>query len=76
MGLAESIYTVMVLCVNEYHTIPNCTGPACLLLPCCTVQYSTIEQKCAESHMILAILGTTWSKDHLRLLDLCASMLQ
>ena len=71
----EWFSTVMVFCVNEYRTIPNRTGPAHLLLPCCMVQYGTVEQKCAESHTILAILGTTWSKDHLRLLlDSCASI--
>ena len=33
----EQFSTVMVFCVNEYCTIPNRTGPACLLLPCCMV---------------------------------------
>ena len=39
-----------------------------------TVRYGTVEPKYAESRTILAILGTTWSKDHLRLL--LDSMLQ
>ena len=58
---SERFSTVMVLCVDEYRTILNHTGPARLLLLCCMVRYSTVEQKCAESHTILAILGTTWS---------------